>query len=127
MMPNESSRPSLPRTIAWIVHGTERYGVRRAVLSLLLAVPGIGWRTVVVCLQDGPFRAECIERELEVISLNIEPVPGLDGTLSAKVKTVGKTLLRQPGIVRQLVEVLTPVQPDALHVLWPTLAGLAGK
>lgn len=120
------SENSRPRTVAWLINGDERYGVRQALLQLTLSVRERGWKTPLIALHDGPCVKECRERGFEVHSLNVGICPRLAGSMLAKPMELWKLGLFQRRVAPMVTAVLKEISAEAMQTLWPNLVQLAG-
>jgi len=115
-----------PRTVAWLINGDERYGVRQAILQLTTSVQEKGWNTPLIALDDGSFVTECRDRGYDVYSLNVGKCPQLAGGMLAKPKELWRLRQFQRRVAPLISSVLRDMSADAVHVLWPFMIRLAG-
>ncbi len=115
-----------PCRIAWLVRGDERYGVHRAVLSLVTAVLRQGHQPIVICLEDASLGQACEALGAEVRMLALEPLPALAGTFVQKWRAWSVLRAYEARCVPAMTDALRPLNVDMLHVLWPNLVGVGG-
>jgi glycosyltransferase involved in cell wall biosynthesis len=115
-----------PRRIVWLIHGSEGYGVGRAVASLISSVRAAGWTVSVVALTDGSLAARGRGMGIAVTNGAGGAVPGLSGGVASKMGGVIRLLLYHRRVAGEVIEALRPLRPDAVHVLWPNLVSIAG-
>jgi len=126
MTHDPTPQPDAPRRIAWICHGSERYGVARAVLNLAAGVQSAGMQPLIVCLEDGPFAAEVEHAGLTVHRMSVGRPPGLSGGLLGKLTGYLKLRRYTRRAVPALVQILEPLDVDVVYLLWPNLVGVCG-
>jgi len=114
-------------TIAWLAVGDEGYGVARAVLVLAQGIRRLGWRPVIICLDDGEFARECESRGLSVCRLNLGKPPQFSGSIRHLPSRIWRLRRYQRQAVGKIEEVLKRERADAVHVVWSNLVALAGQ
>ncbi len=124
----DTSPPSegLSYRIAWVVQGTERYGVARMVESLLEAMAARGHRPVLISLGDGPFARRMAAEGVRVVQLDVGQAPRLAGGLPQKVMAVGRLEAFARRARRALRRALVVEGAQVAHFLWPHLVTIVG-
>ncbi|MBI1370553.1 MAG: glycosyltransferase [Planctomycetes bacterium] len=118
------SSPS--RTIAWVIHGSERFGVERAIVNLVTGVTRIGWRVVIVALAEGEFTQRCRERGWHIVSAHLGMPPEVRNGLSSRVCGLAKLWSYQRRAIPKIAALLKNEKIDMLHFLWPNQVSLCG-
>ena len=122
-----SALDAIPRTVAWLIKGDERYGPRQGTIALLTTLRLRGWRTPIVTVTDGDFARECRDLGFETVGLGMGPAPVLDGSLLSKTVRFTKQVMFERRAVNRLVRLLEGFEAQAVYVRWPNIATLAGR
>lgn len=114
-------------TIVWLIHGDEKYGVASAMRTLVDTVNTVNIQPQIATLFMGDFAEDLDQRHSRaVIDLNMGPAPGLSGPVTQKFAQWLKLRRYARHAAKRLIEQTHAFQPDAFHVIWPNLVGVAG-
>jgi len=114
-------------TIAWLIHGGDVHGVRRAIEGLTGALQARGWRTPIVAVRRGEFVQDLERRGAAIHCLDLDTPPNLGGDPLRRFAALRAQRRFQRRALPALLEALRPERPVAMHVAWPTLVGLGGR
>jgi glycosyltransferase involved in cell wall biosynthesis len=109
------------------MQGDEDYGVRRAALGLASEISQRGHEVTVLCMISGPLVTAARNLGLSVTVLEVGRVPNLAGSVTEKLRKMWALSHFERKVQSSVMDWLQELRPDALHVLWPSFVGLAGR
>ena len=112
--------------IAWLIQGDERWGIRSGSKALISALRQRNVDCPVIALGDGDFTEECKSLGLEVIELQMGPIPMFGGGMGSKLIRFAQMARKELEVRRPLAAALKALNADALHFRRPNIVKIAG-
>lgn len=114
-------------SVAWLVNGTDGYGIQRATLTLIRGWQQAGGGASLVALTDGPVVDAARQEGIPVRVLGVGEAPAYPGGLIAKLKGVvaGRRFAKQ--LAPAVAEAAQAMSASVLHALTPSLVDLLGR
>ena len=115
-----------PLTVAWVVIGSEGYGVRRCVLTLAGAVAARGWNAVAVSLDAGGLADEWESRGSAIRRIGLGEPPRFAGPMSSKPRELLSARAYRNRAAGAVASALDELGADVVHFVSPQLLAVAG-